>query len=150
MPHGRHIYATASDMDMAKICAYPPSQHAFPHGKCVLRCCYNCLCIDIPDKESDMHHSKTSPSISFHIYHLIARCAVHVRHPIDENKICCLCFQYPDTVKLEKPYTRKELVTMETSIADFQKSFYIPEIQKLAFQLPHICIIGTNNCGNTR
>ena len=31
MPHGRHIYATSDDMDMATICAYPPSQHALPH-----------------------------------------------------------------------------------------------------------------------
>ena len=25
MPHGCHIYATASDMAMATMCAYPPS-----------------------------------------------------------------------------------------------------------------------------
>ena len=29
-------------------------------------------------------------------------------------------------------------------------SFYIPEIQKLYFHLPHVRIIGTHHCGNTR
>ena len=38
---------------------------------------------------------------------------------------------------------------METSIADFHTSFYIPEIKNIAFHLPHIRIIGTNQCGNT-
>ena len=36
---------------------------------------------------------------------------------------------------------------METTISDFHKSFYIPAIQNLAFHLPHVCILGTNNCG---
>ena len=39
---------------------------------------------------------------------------------------------------------------METSIADFYTSFYIPEVQNLAFHLPQIIILGTNHCGNTR
>ena len=39
---------------------------------------------------------------------------------------------------------------METSIADFHTSFYIPEIQHLVFHLPRVRILGTNHCGNTR
>ena len=39
---------------------------------------------------------------------------------------------------------------METTISDFHTSFYIPDIQKLAFQLPHVRIIGTNHCGEMR
>ena len=39
---------------------------------------------------------------------------------------------------------------METYIADFHMSFYIPEIQKLAFHLSYVQILGTNHCGNTR
>ena len=31
MPHGCRIYATASDMAMDKMYAYPTSQHALPH-----------------------------------------------------------------------------------------------------------------------
>ena len=36
---------------------------------------------------------------------------------------------------------------METNISSFHTSFYIPSIQKLAFHLPHVRILGTNNCG---
>ena len=50
MPHGRHIYAKSSDMTKAKMCTYPQSDHALPHWKYVLRCCAECLCINIPEK----------------------------------------------------------------------------------------------------
>ena len=30
MPHGSHIYATASDMANATMCAYPQSEHSLP------------------------------------------------------------------------------------------------------------------------
>ena len=36
---------------------------------------------------------------------------------------------------------------METTIYDFHISLYIPAIQKLAFHLPHLYILGTNHCG---
>ena len=49
MPHGRHIYAKASDMENATICTYPQSDHVLPHWKCVLRCCAECQHINIPD-----------------------------------------------------------------------------------------------------
>ena len=39
---------------------------------------------------------------------------------------------------------------METYSAYLHTSFYIPEIQKLAFHLLHVRIIGNNHCGNTR
>ena len=39
---------------------------------------------------------------------------------------------------------------METTIYDFHTSFYIPAIQKLAFHLPHVRILGTNHCGALR
>ena len=50
MPHGSHIYATAAGMAMATMCAYPPPQHALTHWKCVLHCCCNFPCIDLPDQ----------------------------------------------------------------------------------------------------
>ena len=149
VPHGRHIYATSADMDMAIMCAYPPYQHVLPHWKYVLSCFSNFPHIDLPDQESDNHYSNASSSIIFHIYHLIARCTVHGRRPLDENKIPCLCFQYPATVTHVKLYTRREIVMMETSIDDFHTSLYITEIQNLAFHLPHVHILGTNHCGNT-
>ena len=35
---------------------------------------------------------------------------------------------------------------METTISGLHTSFYIPANQKLAFHLPHVCIIGINKC----
>ena len=37
---------------------------------------------------------------------------------------------------------------METTISYFHTIFYIPAIQKLAFHLPHVRILGTNQCGD--
>ena len=39
---------------------------------------------------------------------------------------------------------------IETKISYFHTSFYIPAIQKLAFHLPHVRILGTNHCGEMR
>ena len=36
---------------------------------------------------------------------------------------------------------------METTISDFHTSFYIPAIQKLAFHIPHMRILGKNHFG---
>ena len=107
MPHGCHIYATSADTAIATLCVYPPHQHAFSHWKCMLRCCSNCPHIDLPDQESDRHHSNTSHSISFNIYHLIAWRKLHGRHPLDEKIFFRLCIQHPATVTPGKLYTRK-------------------------------------------
>ena len=39
---------------------------------------------------------------------------------------------------------------METTISNFHTSFFIPEIQKLAFHITHVQILGTNQCGDSR
>ena len=57
------------------------------------------------------------------MYHLISRCTVHGRRIIDEIIFCWLCFRDYVYVCPEKIYTRKELVIMDTSIADFNTSF---------------------------
>ena len=38
---------------------------------------------------------------------------------------------------------------MEANISNFHTSFYIPAIQKLAFHIPHVQILGTNHCGDS-
>ena len=72
MPHRRHIYAKAVDMSQATMCAYPQSDHALSHWKCVLRCFADCPCINLPDQETYDQNIKITPSIRFHIYHIIA------------------------------------------------------------------------------
>ena len=146
MPHGRHIYAKSSDIAKATMCAYPQSDNALPHSKFVLQCCSNCPCINIPDQETYDQYSDTTPSIRFHIYHTIARCAVHGRIPLKDKKICRKFKQESSTDKSTKIYTRKNPVLMETTINDSRASLYIPSIQRLAFHLPHVRILGTNHC----
>ena len=58
IPHGSYIYAKVSDMANSTMCTYPKSEHALPHWKCVLQCCDNCPCINIPDQETTKKHDK--------------------------------------------------------------------------------------------
>ena len=39
---------------------------------------------------------------------------------------------------------------METTSSNLHTSFYIPDIQNLAFYLTHVRILGTNRCGEIR
>ena len=56
MPHGRHIYSKASDMENATLCAYPNYDHVLIHWKCVLRCCAICPYINLLDQETNKKH----------------------------------------------------------------------------------------------
>ena len=105
--------------------------------------------INLPEQETDDQYPDTSTSINFHIYHIIACCTKHGRLPLKDRKICCKCQQDFDSGKLTEIYTRKELVIMEITISNFHTSFYIPEIKKLEFHIPHIQILGTNQCGDS-
>ena len=93
IPHGRHIYSRAYDMAKATMYAYPQSDHALSNWKCVLRCCCDFPCINLPDQEADNQNSDTTPSIRFHIYHIIACCTAHGRIPFKDKKICYMCKQ---------------------------------------------------------
>ena len=95
-------------------------------------------------------NEETTPSIRFHIYHIIGRCTTHGIIPLKDKNICYICEQYSLPAKSTKIYTRKELVIKETTISEFYTSFYIPAIQKLAFHLPYVRTLGTNHCGEMR
>ena len=89
IPHGNNIYQTASDMDMATMCAYLLYQHTLTHWRCVLCCCSNCPCIDIPNQESN-HNNPThvvQEVLMFKIwYHSVQSMTVR------QHNICCqLC-----------------------------------------------------------
>ena len=93
MPHGRHIYAKSSDIANATMCTNPHSDNALPHWKCVLRFCADCTFINLPDQETTKKHEETTPSISFHIYHIIGRCTASGIIPLKDKKICYICKQ---------------------------------------------------------
>ena len=86
MLHGCHLYSNTSDLANATMCAYPHSDHALPHWKCVLRFCADCQCINLPDHETNKKHEETTPSIRFYIYHIIGRCTTHGRIPLKDKK----------------------------------------------------------------
>ena len=94
IPHGRHIYAKASDMEKATMCAYLQSDHELSHWKCVMQYCDKCPSVNLPDQETDNLYSNTSSSIRFHIYHLIARCREHGSLSLNDKKICRKCKHY--------------------------------------------------------
>ena len=86
MLHGHHIYAKAYDTEKETMCAYPQSYHVLTHCKFVLQCCAKCPSVNFPDQEIDAHYLNTSPSIHFHVYHIISRCITHVRIPLTDKK----------------------------------------------------------------
>ena len=61
-----------------------------------------------------------------------------------------MCKQESSPDKSKKIYTRKELVMIEKIISESHIRYYILAIQKLAFHLPHLRILGTNHCGKMR
>ena len=65
MPHGRHIYAKASDMAKSTMCTYPQSDYALPHWKFLLRCCDDCPRINFPEQETDKNMKKKHPQLGF-------------------------------------------------------------------------------------
>ena len=85
MPHGRHIYSKSASMEKATMCAYPQSEHALPHWKGVMQFCAKCASVNLPYQVIDYQYSDTSPSSSFHIYNIIARCTTHERLPLNEK-----------------------------------------------------------------
>ena len=123
MPHGSHIYTNKYYMAKATMCANSQYDHALRHWKCVLRCCAQCPSVNIPDQETYDKHPNPSPSIFFHIYHLIARCIKHGRLPLTDNKIFRECQQNTASVKSTKIYTRKEILIIETTIFNSHTSF---------------------------
>ena len=66
------------------------------------------------------------------------------------EKTSLLFYTVPQNASIKKPHIRKELVTTEKFIFGFNTSFYIPDIKKIVFHLPRVCILGTIHCGNKR
>ena len=61
-----------------------------------------------------------------------------------------MCKQDSVSEQSTKIYTRKELMMIETTISNFHTSFLISAIQKLAFYIPRVKLLGTNHCGDSR
>ena len=132
------------------MCEYLQSDHALIHWNFVFQFCYRFSFVDLPDQEIDDQYSDTITSILSHIYHLIASCTSRRRIPLNDKKVVACVNSIMFQNNLQKIYTRKELVMMNTTISYFCTSFYIPANHKLVFALPHVQILGTNHCGDSR
>ena len=84
------------------MCKYPKSDHALPHWKCVLRCCEFFSCINIHDQETDNQYLETTPSIGFHIYHIIGRCTAHSRIPLKDKKYVTCVYKNLHQITIQK------------------------------------------------
>ena len=69
---------------------------------------------------------------------------------LTDKNVFCKCQQDTASEQSTKISTRKELVMMETNISNFHTSFNISAIQKLAFHILHLQILGTNRCDDSR
>ena len=94
MPHGRHIYNKAYDMEKEVIFAYPQSYHELSHCKCVMQCSTKCSRVNIPDQETDNQYYDTPPLIRFLIYNIIACYSTYVRLPLNDKKSCRIFNKY--------------------------------------------------------
>ena len=47
------------------MCAYPHSDHALPHWKCILLFCADCPCINLSDQETNKKDEEKHPQSGF-------------------------------------------------------------------------------------
>ena len=132
---------------MATICSYPLSQNKFTHWKCALRCWANFPRIDLPIQEVDRHNSNASPTICFHVYHLIPRCKVHGLRSLDDFFVYCyiiLLLCHLQTIE-KKIYCHYEYI-----YCWFSHTFLHYSNTKISVHLLPVHILGTHHCGNTQ
>ena len=100
--------------------------------------------------KKQIKNEETTPSIWFKIYQIIGRCTANGRIPLKYKKYVTCVNDNRHQINLQNIYTRKELVMMEKCFSRFNIRYYILDIQKLAFHLPHVRILNINHCGEMR
>ena len=123
------------------MCSYPLENINIPHFRCVLKCCNNCPALSVPDEEISME--RQLPRIKFHVYKDIYRCSLYGQLPLIDGDRCLSCVEQHDVSKRGKVHTKRELVLLDDSISTFHSKFYKPAIEKLAYNLSHVKILGS-------
>ena len=137
-------------MDMPTTCPCTSQHNGLPHWKCVLSCCDKCPGISVPHQETNTNATNTCSTIRFHVYRHVSCCTVHDIRSYEERTKYYMFSTDFITVTPGKVYAWKELVLLETLISEFHSKYYIPKNQKLAFNFPHVHILGTHHCGKKR
>ena len=81
------------------------------------------------------------PFINFHHCKNISSCSFH-KQLLPEHGKTCPSFMNIEHFDKGKVTKRKIIALKSFSIGDFHSEYYIPEIEKLVFHLPHVYIIG--------
>ena len=116
-PHGFHINTTVPDMAMVTKCTCNYLNNYLKHQKYVLCCCDKCPSIIIPSQEANMDTPKKCTTINFNVNINVLRCTLHLRRPYKEKTTFSMYLNANRKNPLEKLYTQRELVLLETSIS---------------------------------
>ena len=115
-PHGCHIYNTAVEMPMAKMCTCTSKYHGLAHCKYVLRCCDKFPNIVLTSQDAKIYTTNTCSTIRFIIYRNVLYFTVHGRRPYNKQETCSMCSILPRYELIEKVYTHTQNMSLETSI----------------------------------
>ena len=100
-PNNKHVHTDASDVAMSTMCTFPIDGIDIPQWKCVLKCCFACPSILVPNEELKRDEVDTH-SIPFHVYKNIHHCSIHKQRCITDEKLCSLCNDEPNETKRGK------------------------------------------------
>ena len=130
-------------MAMATMCTFLSNIHDMPHWKCVLQYLSNCTIIGIPGQYYTSEKQKcVQQYVLMYIYLDHGVQLMSIDHMMGKQHVFLI---FP-TIETRTKYCRKELILRETSIAQFNKKFYIPYIQQLVTNFPRVCIFGNYRC----
>ena len=149
MPHGRHIYAKASNMANITMCAYTYSNNILPYWKCVLRWCAECPQFNIHGQETNKNMRKQHPQLGFTFITSLHVVILMVEFRWKTRKYVTFVNKNLHQINLQNIHHKRSRYDRNKN-SDFNTTFYIAAIQKLAFNLPHERILGTTHCGEMR
>jgi hypothetical protein len=149
---GKPCHATPRDALSSIMCPVHP-ELGLPYWRCVLRRCRACPKYTVPDEEKGT--SDTASTINFHVYVPTTSCTKHgVLATGTEIKVCERCQVLRDAEgnneKLGKVSCRKLLSLLCKPIGTFIEDLYLPALEKYAYHVPHVQILGKNYCGELR
>ena len=100
-------------------------------------------------KQLDRLFPSSLHKIKFHIFNNVYKYWIHRLRPFKYKNTCELCDIIQDKYKRVRMISKKCFVLHEEVIYVFHEKNYIPTIEKLSFNLAHVSILGSTECGKT-
>ena len=135
----------------------------FPNWKGVLQKCTECTSISLPGVER--YSSNQAPMITFNMYmneFTFSHHGIIIRETITtyldakgtSKKTCFLCEKFIQAKNTDfargRLYGRVKLFSILRNISDFQKYFYIQQIEKMSYHRSYYKIIGKHHVDDVR